>query len=82
MIRKVKFAHQPHHKMILELDGQDAELIIQSIYMNMHRAKLTNQRYRMEQLDYILRYIKNSKQEFHREWKSHIFENTERFGSD
>lgn len=65
---------KPHHKMILELDGQDAELIIQSLLLNIKKAATNQQSFRAQQLQYILRYIRETKSQFHQQWNNHFLE--------
>lgn len=74
MMTKIKPSPKPYHKMILELDGQDAELIIQSIMLNIKKTKQNNQTFRAEQLNYILRYISETKFQFHQQWHAHLLE--------
>lgn len=59
-------------KMMLELDGQELELVIQSLTMEMKRSEQQRKYYKARQLKLIINRYRNRKYSFHGQWNSYL----------
>lgn len=68
---------QPYHKMIIELDGQEAELIIRSLQISILNASCDNEELKRKMSIKLLNSFIHSKTQFHNEWKKYLLSRSE-----
>lgn len=64
----------PYHKMMVEMDGQEAEIVIRALQLYVSEEPSNTKKYKITFYNNLILKIKKRKHEFHGEWKQYIFE--------
>ncbi|GAA0359948.1 hypothetical protein [Bacillus horti] len=67
----------PYHKMLVELDGQEAEIIIRALQLYISKESSINRSFKVTFYNNLILRIRKKKTEFHSEWKKYILNGVE-----